>query len=148
MGRRDPRRLGGAALLVDTGPLYAYVDREDPAHAACVRLLREHPGPLVAPTLCITEATYLLRARLGTEMEIRFLGDLARGAITLEPVHPADLLRIAELVSAYRDLPLGSVNASVVAAAERLGVTQLATLDRRDFSVVRPRHLDAFELLP
>ena len=37
---------------------------------------------------------------------------------------------------------------SVVAIAERLGVTQVATLDRRDFSVVRPRHTDAFELLP
>jgi uncharacterized protein len=140
--------VGGRTLLVDTGPLYAYVDREDPAHTACARLLEEHRGPLVAPMLCVTEATYLLRARLGTEMEIRFLGDLATGAITLEPVHPADLLRIAELVSLYRSLPLGAVDASIVAAAERLGVSQLATLDRRDFSVVRPAHVEAFELLP
>jgi uncharacterized protein len=148
MGRRDPRRLGGRTLLVDAGPLYAYVDTDDAHHSPCLELLRAHPGPLVAPTLCITEATYLLRTRLGTEPEIRFLGDLARGSITLEPVHPADLLRIAELVSAYRDLPLETVDASVIAAAERLDVTQLATLDRRDFSVVRPRHVEAFELLP
>ncbi len=57
-------------------------------------------------------------------------------------------MRIAELVSVYRDLPLGTVDASVVAAAERLGVTEIATLDRRHFGVVRPAHVDAFELLP
>jgi uncharacterized protein len=59
-----------------------------------------------------------------------------------------DWLRIAELVSRYRDLPLGTVDASVVAAAERLGITEIATLDRRHFSIVRPVHTGSFELLP
>jgi predicted nucleic acid-binding protein len=40
------------------------------------------------------------------------------------------------------------VDASVVAAAERLAVTELATVDRRHFGVVRPRHAEAFVLLP
>jgi uncharacterized protein len=51
-------------------------------------------------------------------------------------------------VAAYGDLPLGSVDASVVAAAERLRATTVATLDRRHFGVVRPAHTEAFELLP
>ena len=55
---------------------------------------------------------------------------------------------MAELVAQYRDLPLGSVDASVIAAAERRGITEVATLDRRHFNVVRPRHADAFHLLP
>lgn len=46
------------------------------------------------------------------------------------------------------DLPLGFVDASVVAVAERLGERQVATLDRRHFSVVRPRHVKAFRLVP
>ena len=100
------------------------------------------------PTLCVAEVAHLLAKRGLQEGEVRFLGDLASGAMTLEPVHPADLLRIAELVARYRELPLGTVDASIVAAAERLGVTQVATLDRRDFSVVRPAHVEAFELLP
>ena len=58
-----------------------------------------------------------------------------------------DWLRIAELVATYRNLPLGTVDASVVAAAERLGVTDIATVDRRHFGVVRPEHVDAFTLL-
>ena len=100
------------------------------------------------PTLVVTEVAYLIGARLGVNAEVRFLGDLAAGAFTVEPVHPSDWLRIAELVSRYRDLPLGTVGASVVATAERLGVTELATVDRRYCTVVRPRHTAAFTPLP
>ncbi len=49
---------------------------------------------------------------------------------------------------AYRDLPLGMVDASIVAAAERLGARTIATLDRRYFSVVRPVHILCFDLVP
>lgn len=66
----------------------------------------------------------------------------------VEPVAVADWLRIAELVARYRNLPLGTVDASVVATAERLGLTEIATVDRRHFTVVRPDHISAFTLLP
>jgi predicted nucleic acid-binding protein len=91
---------------------------------------------------------YLLGTRLGPEAEVRFLGSLASGELVVEDVKPPDWVRIAELVWTYRDLPLGTVDASLVAAAERLGVTAVATLDRRHLGVVRPRHVPAFELLP
>jgi predicted nucleic acid-binding protein len=96
----------------------------------------------------VTEVTYLLATRLGPEPEVRFLGDLAAGAFSVEPVAAGDWLRIAELVATYRDLPLGTVDASVVTAAERLGLQEIATVDRRHFSIVRPRHVAAFTLLP
>lgn len=99
------------------------------------------------PTLVITEVLYLLAMRLGSVPEVRFLGDLAEGNFHVEPVAPADWLRIAELVARYHDLPLGTVDASVVTAAERLGVTEIATIDRRHFNVVRPNHVHAFTLL-
>jgi predicted nucleic acid-binding protein len=100
------------------------------------------------PTLVVTEVTYLLGTRLGWQAEVRFLGDIASGDLVLEPVHSRDLMRIAELVARYRELPLGTVDASVVAAAERLEVAEIATTDRRHFDVVRPAHLETFELLP
>ena len=86
----------------------------------------------------ITEVVYLLATRLGVDAEVRFLGDLASGNLIPEPVASSDWLRIAELVARYSDLPLGTVDASVVATAERLAITQVATLDRRHFTVVRP----------
>jgi predicted nucleic acid-binding protein len=128
--------------------LYAYVDQDDRHHKACLDLLLNHQGPLVVPSLVVTEIAYLIETRLGPEAEVRFLGDLASGAFTTEPVASADWLRIAELVWEYRDLPLGTVDASVVTAGERLGIEEVATLDRRHFSVVRPTHISAFALLP
>ena len=90
----------------------------------------------------------MLASRVGTETEVRFLGDLAAGDLVPEQVGPADWLRIAELVATYRDLPLGTVDASIIAAGERLGALSIATLDRRHFSVVRPAHVSGFELVP
>ena len=111
-------------------------------------MLRALPGPLVVPVLVIGEVAYLLGSRLGSEAEVRFLGDLAAGDFAVEAVGAGDWLRIAELVWRYRDLPLGMVDASVVAAGERLGIRGLATFDRRHFGTVRPVHADAFALLP
>jgi hypothetical protein len=133
---------------VDAGPLYAYVDEDDRDHEASLTLLTDHMGPLIVPQLVVTEVAYLLEARLGVEAEVRFLGDLAAGNLIPEPVRAGDWIRIAGLVAEYRDLPLGTVDASVVATAERLRIARLATLDRRHFTVVRPAHAPAFEILP
>lgn len=135
-------------MIVDAGPLYAYVDADDQHHAACLDLLQTHPGPLLVPALVVSEVAYLLATRLGPRSEVRFLGDLASGVLTVAPPEPGDWLRIAELVAQYADLPLGTVDASVVALAERTGVTELATVDRRDFTAVRPSHTPGFTLLP
>lgn len=102
----------------------------------------------MVPTLVVTEVAYLLGSRGGAEPEARFIGDLAAGAFTVEAVHPSDWMRIVELVARYSELPLGTVDGSVVATAERLGITTIASLDHRHFGVVGPAHADAFELLP
>jgi len=57
-------------------------------------------------------------------------------------------VRMSELVEQYADFPLGGIDASVIALAERLGAPTVVTLDRRHFAAVRPRHRDAFELVP
>lgn len=105
-------------------------------------------APLLVPVLVVTEVVYLLGSRLGPEAEVRFLGSLAGGELVVEHVHASDWLRIAELVWTYRELPLGAVDASVVAAAERLDIATVATLDRRHFGAVRPGHAPALDLVP
>lgn len=100
------------------------------------------------PVLCVTEVAHLVSTRLDSIAEAKLIADLAAGSLIVAQLDAADLLRIVELIVTYRDLPLGTVDASIVAAAERLGITRIATLDRRDFGVVRPAHVEAFELLP
>jgi uncharacterized protein len=135
-------------LIVDAGPLYALLDRRDAWHTASVRLLETHPGPLLVPALVIAEVAHLAERRLGPRAELLLAQDFAEGLFTVEPVHPGDWLRIAELTARYVDLPLGLVDSSVIACAERLGAGEVATVDRKHFGAVRPAHVPAFTLLP
>ena len=64
------------------------------------------------------------------------------------PNTPNDWQRVAELVEQYADMDLGTVDAVIIAIAERLSVTTLATINPRDFRVVKPAHCGAFELVP
>jgi predicted nucleic acid-binding protein len=96
----------------------------------------------------MAEVGYLLQTKVGTFAEVAFLEAVAAGSF--EPVNLTsdDVARVAELVSRYDDLPLGTTDASVIALAERLDVEEIATLDQRHFRVVRPNHVEAFTLLP
>jgi predicted nucleic acid-binding protein len=135
-------------LVVDAGPLVAAAATRDRNHERCVALLSQSPRPLLVPALVVTEVASFLGDRIGHAAEQAFAGSLRDGELLVEPVEPSDWRRIVELLGEYADLPLGIVDASVVAACERLAVTTLATLDRRRFSVVRPRHCPALTLLP
>jgi predicted nucleic acid-binding protein len=135
-------------LIVDAGPLVAAAATRDRNHGRCVELLANARGPLIVPMLVVTEVAYFLADRIGETAERAFAASLRLGELIAEPVEPPDWNRIGELLEQYEDLGLGVVDASVIAACERLGQTELATLDRRHFSVVRPRHCAALTLLP
>lgn len=135
-------------LVVDAGPLVAAAATRDRNHERCVTLLSGASGPLIVPALVVTEVAYFLADRIGHGAEQAFARSLRDGELLVESVEPSDWARVHELLGQYADLPLGIVDASVVAACERLGATALATLDRRHFSVVRPRHCASLTLLP
>jgi len=135
-------------LLADTGPLVAGANSRDRHHQASRELLLNHPGPILVPAPVVVEVCQLLASRQGADAEATFLRTLGTDALTVIDLEPADYTRAAHLVEQYADLPLGAVDALVIAVAERLRVSEVATLDRRHFSVVRPAHVDAFTLLP
>lgn len=135
-------------LIVDAGPLVAAAATGDRNHQRCVALLSHAPRPLIVPSLVVTEVAYFLADRLGQKAEKAFARSFREGELLIEPVEPQDWARIDDLLSQYADLPLGIVDAAIVAACERLGAVSLATLNHRHFSVVRPRHCSALTLLP
>ena len=96
----------------------------------------------------VAEAAYAIGRRLGAKAEAAFGRAFADGELFAEPVDPADWDRIVELMERYVDLPLGMADASLIALAERMGATEIATLDHRHFTVVRPDHVEHFTLLP
>jgi predicted nucleic acid-binding protein len=132
--------------VVDAGPLYAAADADDDDHAASRAALSRSDLRLVIPALAVAEATYFVGRRLGPPAESAFLRGLA--AFDVEGPTREDFSRMAELVVQYGDFPLGGADASVIALAERLGAPIVVTLDRRHFAAVRPKHTEAFELLP
>jgi uncharacterized protein len=135
-------------LVAGTGPLVAAADRADKDHAACRELLEGDEGPLVTTAMVIAEAACLIDRQLGAEAEAALYTSIIQGQLEVADLSVTDWRRIQDLVSTYADLRLGGTDASVVALAERHGAVRIATLNRRDFAVVRPRHADAFELLP
>ena len=135
-------------VLADTGALYALVNRSDAWHERVRTWWEANREPILVPVTVIPEAAYLIATRLGTAKEAAFVRGLGAGEVEIEPLQPEDLTRAADLLTTYADLPLGFVDASIVAMAERLDVGTLVTTDRRHFAVVRPAHVPRLRLVP
>jgi predicted nucleic acid-binding protein len=103
---------------------------------------------LLVPQTVVAEVGYMLAEWVSTEVEAKFLDALAGSDFEIVSLTTADLVRMAELVRRYDDLPLGTTDASVIALAERLAIEEIATLDQRHFRVVKPSHVPALTLLP
>lgn len=136
------------ALILDTGPLYATLDRDDAAHRICRRLVEAANEPLVVPSPVLVEVDYWIQQRLYPSVLVALLDDIAAGAYVVEDLLPGDYGRVREVCDRYADADIGFVDAAVLAIVERLNEPKLATLDRRHFGLLRPRHVDAFRLLP
>ena len=133
-------------LLVDAGVLYAMVDRTDAWHAPVVDYLREHGPSLLAPVTILPEAAYLVRTRLGTREERALIEGFVNREVAIEPLKADDVSRAFALMAKYPQL--GFADSTVVAMAERLALTAIATTDRRHFTLVRPSHVRQFTLVP
>lgn len=133
---------------VDTGVLLGAVDTDDRHHERCAQVVSEHAGQLVAPALVVAETAWMIEATLGPEAEAGFVDSVAQGELEVFDLDADAYGRCADLIRTYADLGLGLVDASVVVVAERLGLATIATINHRDFRVVRPRHVTAFELIP
>lgn len=136
------------ALILDTGPLYASLDRADRDHRRCRRLIEDEAEALVIPSPVLPEVDDLVSQWMGPGPMLALLRDIERNAYQVEDLTAGDYRRVGEVMDRYADQDLGFVDAGVLAVVERLGEQRLATLDRRHFSVVRPRHVEALELLP
>ena len=136
------------ALILDTGPLYASLDRSDADHRPCRQLIENANEPLIVPAPVLVEVDYWIHARLQPHVLTALLDDIADGAYLIEDRHSVDYRRVRELCDRYADADIGFVDAAVLAIAERLNERKLATLDRRHFGILRPRHVEALHLLP
>jgi predicted nucleic acid-binding protein len=133
---------------VDTGPLWAIFDRADRDHASCVQLLAEARGARIVPAPVLVEFDQLASRGADRGAVDALLDEIEQGTYVVEELLASDYRRVRKLLEIYADLRVGFVDAAVLAIVERLREPKLATLDHRHFSVMRPRHVEALELLP
>jgi len=136
------------ALIVDAGALYTQADVNEPRHEAVVRILRAEREALVTTELAVAEADYLILRRLGVDVEIAFLDDLAAGTYIVECLTRDELRTARDVVEQYHDLRLGLADASLVVLAHRYKTRRILTFDERAFRQVRPLQGGSFIVLP
>ncbi len=134
-------------ILVDAGPLIALVDRGEPDHDRCVKALSSLTAPMVTTWPAFTEGMYLLGSAGGFKAQESLWKVLDRGDLQLVPIDDAVRDRTQVLMAKYRDMPMDLADATLVAAAEALGLTRIFTLDH-DFQVYRWKGKRKFEVIP
>jgi hypothetical protein len=132
--------------LVDTGPLVAYLDGGDPAHAVVADHLDGFSGRLATTSAVVTEAMHLVASdSRGPRLLADLLAETAAEVYDLS--RPPDLHHAVALMERYRNLPMDFADATLLLLAEAVGVEDLLTLDRRGFAAFRTRQGRALRLV-
>ena len=120
-------------IIVDTGPLVALFHARDRHHEAAKAVLESNPAVLVSTWPVITEACHFL-AQAGRRALLTFV---RRGALRVEALSVEDVPQLDELLARYERMDFA--DATLVLSAEKTGITEIFTIDRRDFEAYRTR---------
>lgn len=134
--------------ILDTSFLFALTDQSDRNHQRVLSYAQNSSEKLVLPTVVLPEICYLISSRLGHPAMCHFVASTTSDMVQIEPLTKDDLIRVEQVLKQYADIQLDFTDAAIVAISERLSIIRVCTLDRRDFSIIRPKHCDYFEILP
>ena len=135
-------------FIADSNFVYALYNANDIHHQDAMSFLSQNTEVMLVPVVVLPEVGYLIVRDIGHSGMQTFLEYFMELDIQLEAVGMEDLARVRDIVSAYADARFDIVDCCIMAIAERMDITRIATFDRRDFSIVKPRHCEFLELLP
>lgn len=135
------------SILADTSGLLVLLDADHARHQE-VRQLAQREA-IIVPSSVLHEVDYMAAKLLGEETARTFLADVLAGEYDFLQVEMVDMSRAQDIIGDFiKTTYLGFVDATLVALAERYRVRRILTLDRRHFSMFRPKGLGHLELLP
>jgi predicted nucleic acid-binding protein len=135
-------------ILIDSGFLFALYDQSNRHHPLVKRVAETRSETFIIPDVVLTEVAFLFNRARGIPALAQFLQEFAKTQPHLEPVTANTLQRMSDIMIAYHDARFDFVDCCIMALAEQMQITQIGTLDRRDFSIYRPAHCEYFDLLP
>jgi predicted nucleic acid-binding protein len=135
------------ASVADTSFVVALALVTEEAHQACIAVYKRQ-GIIYVPQTTLAEVMYLITREAGNTAAANFILNLPETKYRIEPLMPEDIQRSGEIVRQYADSRVDFVDATIMAVAERRKITEILTLDNRDFRIVRPKHHTHFTILP
>ena len=123
-----------SGVLLDTGPLVAYLDRREEHHDWAKEKFSALTEPVLTCEAVLTEACFLLASLTHAQLAIGVL--LRRGVIEMAPVGAAAQPRIFALMGKYRQVPMSYADACMLLLAETYPRSRVFTLDS-DFKIYR-----------
>lgn len=124
-------------IAVDTGFLFALMDRRDRWHERASAMQSTAAEGWVTTWPVLTEACHLFQRHLGADFACALMDDVSDGGLRVWDVPPAQLPRIPALMRRYAELPMDLADASLVLLAEHLGHGRILSTDQRDFRTYR-----------
>ena len=132
--------------LIDTGPILALLDRNDPWHGPCVETVARLRLPLMTSAAVLTEVFHMIPDGPRVLEEAWTL--IRSGAITVASIADDDLDSLHALMARYRDRPMDFADATLVHLAQRESLTEIFTIDHDDFETYRIDGRRRFRVVP
>ncbi len=121
--------------LIDTGVWVALIDRSEAFHKTCVQWFKEYRGRLFSTEAVLTEVLYLLDFSIKAQSAA--IDFIIKDAVEIIPASAESIRKCGNLMRKYSDLPMDYADATLVCLAIDLGITDVATLDKRDFNIYK-----------
>jgi predicted nucleic acid-binding protein len=132
--------------LIDTGPILALLDRNDPWHRPCVETMARLRLPLLTSAAVLTEVFHMVPdGRRALDETWAFIRS---GAIAVASIADDDLPFVHALMVRYHDRPMDFADATLVRLAQRESLTEIFTIDHDDFETYRIEGRRRFRLVP
>lgn len=135
-------------VIVDSSFIYALFNHREARHFDAVSFALATTDELLMPNVVLPELSYLFRRDFGYAGVQSLLESIQSFGARYVPITDDDIPQIHKIATTYASAEFDIVDCCIMAIAERLRITKIATFDQRDFSIYRPRHCQFLELLP
>jgi uncharacterized protein len=126
-------------MIADTGPIIAWLNREDEHHKWAIGLPQTKPWLTLES--CLAEAAW----NLGQPGKVAQLVEL--GLVIPVPLEPEDWRRVTELAARFVDHDIDLVDFAIVRLSGKFRSEKIATVDRDHFTILRRFHRERLPLI-